>query len=151
MHHSYKLNNLIELPYKEIWDRGLIDAIDDNTCVMFDTGALSMLPRYFLNRICKASKNAKMVVIAMDSVHGASEHIRKAIPNLLASNGMQFYLMIKTIVRNTDFNFWDRVYIQSWTTSLPINKKVMSTMLEEIRPVEIKKFLACTKNLKKLM
>lgn len=83
VHHSYKINHIVPLPYKYVWDKDLINYIDDDTCIMFDTGALSMLPMDFLNRIRKANKNVKMVVIAMDSLHGSSEHIRKAIPNLL--------------------------------------------------------------------
>lgn len=83
IHHSYKLNHIIELPFKEIWDRDLFSRIDSDTCVIFDTGALSMVSTKFLTHIRKINKHVKMVVVAMDSVHGASKHIRKAIPNLL--------------------------------------------------------------------
>lgn len=83
IHHSYKLNQIVELPFKEVWDKDLFRHIDNDTCVMFDTGALSMVSTKFLTRIRKTNKHVKMVVVAMDSVHGASAHIRKAIPNLL--------------------------------------------------------------------
>lgn len=83
IHHSYKLNQFIELPFKEIWDYELFNRIDDDTCVMFDTGALSMLPIDFFTKIRNTNNHVKMVVIAMDSVHGSSEHIRKALSNLL--------------------------------------------------------------------
>lgn len=83
LHHSYKINHIIDLPYKDIWYKGLLKLIDDNTCIMFDTGALSMVSCEFLKEIRQASDSVKMVVIAMDSLHGASNHIYAALPNLL--------------------------------------------------------------------
>lgn len=49
---------------------------------MFDTGALSMVSLDFLKKIQSSGFNTKMVIIIADSLHGSSEHIPRAIPNI---------------------------------------------------------------------
>jgi hypothetical protein len=82
VHQSRKINKLIKLPYKEIWYASLFKLIDQDTCVMFDTGALSMVSLDFLKKIKSTGNNTKMVIIIADSLHGSSEHIPRAIPNI---------------------------------------------------------------------
>ena len=57
--------------------------LEDNTCIIFDTGALSMLSASFLYKIKNYRKNIKMALFIVDSLHGASEHIPRAISNIL--------------------------------------------------------------------
>ena len=49
---------------------------------MFDTGALSMVSLDFLKKIQSSGFNTKMVIIIVDFLHGSSEHIPRAIPNI---------------------------------------------------------------------
>ena len=81
VHQSYKINKFIHLPYQEIWYSSLFKLLDADTCVMFNTGSLSMVSIKFLNRI--RASGARMVLIAADSLHGPSRHIPRAIPNIL--------------------------------------------------------------------
>lgn len=81
VHQSYKINRIIPLPGQEIWYASLFDLLDADTCVLFNTGALSMVSMKFLNRIRDAG--ARMVLIAADSLHGPSKHLPKAISNIL--------------------------------------------------------------------
>ena len=81
IHQSRRVNKLIHLPYQEIWYSSLFKLLDADTCVTFDTGSLSMVSMEFLNQI--RASGARMVLIAVDSLHGPSLHISRAIPNVL--------------------------------------------------------------------
>lgn len=83
VHCSRKVNNLVPLPLKDIWNYSLLQMLENNTCIIFDTGALSMISASFLYKIKKYRKNIKMVLFIADSLHGSSEHIPRAIPNIL--------------------------------------------------------------------
>lgn len=83
VHCSRKVNNLVPLPLKDIWNYSLLQMLENNTCIIFDTGALSMISVSFLYKIKKYRKNIKMVLFIVDSLHGSSEHIPRAIPNIL--------------------------------------------------------------------
>ena len=80
MHQSRKINKLFHLPHQEIWYSSLFKLLDADTCVMFNTGSLSMISMNFLNRI--RASGARMVLIVVDSLHGSSQHIPRAIPNI---------------------------------------------------------------------
>lgn len=82
VHQSHKVNQIIKLPFKDFWYSSLLDLIDENTCVMFDTGALSMVSLDFLRKIKSTGQTTKMVIIIADSLHGSSGHIPDAIPNI---------------------------------------------------------------------
>lgn len=83
VHCSRKVNNLVPLPLKDIWNYSLLQMLENNTCIIFDTCALSMISASFLYKIKKYRKNIKMVLFIADSLHGSSEHIPRAIPNIL--------------------------------------------------------------------
>lgn len=73
-HRSYKINNIVNLPGKGLWDYKLLDKINEDTCVIFSTGALSYIGKSLLNKIKK--KSAKMVLLIVDSMHANSWHLR---------------------------------------------------------------------------
>lgn len=81
VHQSYKINKFIHLPCQGIWYSSLFKLLDADTCVIFDTGSLSMVSMKFLSKI--RARGARMVLIAADSLHGSSQHIPKAISNIL--------------------------------------------------------------------
>lgn len=83
VHCSNKVNNIVSLPFKDIWNYSLLQMLEDNTCIIFDTGALSMLSASFLYKIKNYRENIKMALFIVDSLHGSSEHLAKAIPNIL--------------------------------------------------------------------
>ena len=83
IHCSRKINYIISLPFKDLWNYSLMHMLEDDTCVIFDTCALSMLSESFLYKVKSHRKNIKMALFIADSLHGSSEHIAKAIPNIL--------------------------------------------------------------------
>ncbi len=82
VHQSHKLNKIVKLPYGDIWYSSLFKLIAPDTCIIFDTGALSMVSLKFLKKIKSTGINTKMIVIVVDSLHGSSEHIPLAMPNI---------------------------------------------------------------------
>lgn len=78
VHCSRKVNHIISLPFKNIWNYPLLQILEDNTCVIFDTGALSMLPTSFLHKVKDYKKNVKMVLLIVDSLHAHSPHLEFA-------------------------------------------------------------------------
>lgn len=86
IHHSYKINRIINLPYKDIWYKSLYQAlsklVDKETCILFDTGALANLSVDYLIKIKNIEKDAKMILVAADSIHGSSVHMSRAIPQI---------------------------------------------------------------------
>lgn len=87
IHHSYKVNGIINLPYKDIWYKYLYKALsqlaDKNTCIIFDTGAIANLSINDLIKIKGIGKNTKMILVIVDSMHGSSVHMFRAIPKIL--------------------------------------------------------------------
>lgn len=83
VHCSRKVNHIIPLPFKDAWEYSLLQMLEDNTCIIFDTGALSMLSASFLYKVKNYRKNIKMALFIADSLHGSSGHIASAIPNIL--------------------------------------------------------------------
>ena len=86
IHHSYKINRIVNLPYKDIWYKSLYQAlsklVDKETCILFDTGALANLSVDYLIKIKNIEKDAKMILVAADSIHGSSVHMSRAIPQI---------------------------------------------------------------------
>lgn len=83
VHRSHKVNKIIHLPFQDIWAKGLFDQLEDNTCVIFDTGALSMIEKETLYKIKGSYRNIKMALFIADSLHGSSLHIPDAMDNIL--------------------------------------------------------------------
>lgn len=83
VHHSCKINQAINLPGKGLWNKRLLDIIDADTCVMFNTGALSLIDNNLLTKI--KNKAAKLVLLIVDSIHANSQHLKVAKPMLFSS------------------------------------------------------------------
>ena len=47
IHHSYKINRIVNLPFQNVWYKSLYKAlsqlVDKDTCIIFDTGAIANL------------------------------------------------------------------------------------------------------------
>lgn len=90
IHHSYKVNRIINLPYKDIWYKSLYESLvqlaDKETCIIFDTGSLANLSINFLTKVKKIEENIKMILVAADSIHGSSVHMSRAIPKIFNFN-----------------------------------------------------------------
>lgn len=83
VHQSGKINSFLHIPFQSIWYSSLLQKISDNTCVIFDTGALAYLDFDFLYKIRNKANNVKMVLVCADSLHGPSAHLVKALPKIL--------------------------------------------------------------------
>lgn len=83
IHRSCSLNNCVNLPFKGVWSYSLIHLISDDTFLIFDTGALSMLSMTFLEKIKNSPKRPKMGVVVVDSMHAHSSHMKIAKPIIL--------------------------------------------------------------------
>lgn len=83
VHLSHKVNKFIPLPLKDLWFSDLLNQIEDNTCVIFDTGILSMVSMQFLYKVKAVKNNVKMALFLVDSLHGSSLHIPYAVDNIL--------------------------------------------------------------------
>lgn len=75
VHKSKKVNRIIHLPCQAYWETDIFQKIDDDTCIIFNTGVLMMLEKDFLYQI-KSTSNAKMVLLIVDSMHGSSVHMK---------------------------------------------------------------------------
>lgn len=82
LHGSHKVNKIIHLPFKDVWYYSLFDQLTDDTCLLFDTGSLSILTLNFLKKIKQRNHNVKMVLLIVDSIHGSSIHMQYAIPQI---------------------------------------------------------------------
>lgn len=80
VHCSFRINQIIDLPGKGLWDYKLLEEVDNNTCVIFSTGALSLTSRSLLKKIKK--KSGRMVLLIVDSMHASSWHIKIAKPRI---------------------------------------------------------------------
>ena len=87
VHYSPKINRIVNLPCKDIWNyslyKALLSEISEDTCIIFDTGSLAHLSLRMLNKIRRISQKIRMVLVAADSLHGASAHISDALPRIL--------------------------------------------------------------------
>jgi hypothetical protein len=89
IHHSSKINGILNLPCRDIWYQSLYRSLteivdrDTETCVIFDTGVIANLSISFLKRIQSINDNMKMVLVIVDSMHGSSVHMSQAIPKIL--------------------------------------------------------------------
>ncbi len=80
-HMSYKINQIVHLPCQEIWYPSLLKMMDKDTCVIFTTVVLRMVSTKFLEKI--RATGARMALIIVDSLHGSTAHISKALPKIL--------------------------------------------------------------------
>ncbi len=76
VHCSFRINQVLELPGKGLWNYKLLEKVDDDTCVIFSTGALSLTSRSLLQKI--KQKSGKMVLLIVDSMHANSWHLKIA-------------------------------------------------------------------------
>lgn len=83
IHRSYKVNRILNLPGKSIWLHDLYRMIDINTCLIFNTGALSMLDIDDLKYLKGNRCYPKMVLAIADSVDVPSGHMPIARPKVL--------------------------------------------------------------------
>lgn len=81
VHFSYRINRIIDLPGKTYWYRQLLSNINKETCVIFNTGTLSVIGWDLLKKV--KAKAAKMVLLIVDSIHAHSAHIKMALPKIL--------------------------------------------------------------------
>jgi len=81
VHLSFRVNRIIDLPGKSYWNRQLLTSITKDTCVIFNTGTLSVIGWDLLNKV--KEKAAKVVLLIVDSIHAHSSHMIMALPKVL--------------------------------------------------------------------
>lgn len=86
VHYSHKINHFVNLPCKDVWNKNFYKSvsveIENNTCIIFDTGALTYLSLHMLRKMKHLGKDVKMVLLIVDSLHGSSAHIPDAFPKI---------------------------------------------------------------------
>ena len=73
VHRSNKINKIIDLPGKSLWDSELLQKTDNTTCVIFTTGTLEKRELSFLRNIKKRA--AKIALLITDSMRAHSWHL----------------------------------------------------------------------------
>lgn len=78
VHFSFRINQILDLPAKGLWNYKLLEKVDNETCVVFSTGALSLMSRNLLQKV--RQKSGRMVLLIVDSMHANSWHLKIAKP-----------------------------------------------------------------------
>ena len=79
-HRSVKINQIVDLPGKGLWDNKLLEKIDKDTCVIFSTASIFLIGWSLLEKV--KQKSAKTVLLIVDSMHANSWHLKLVEPQI---------------------------------------------------------------------
>lgn len=109
VHRSPRVNEIVDLPGKGLWDYKLMEFIDKETCVIFTTTTLMLLGWDFLEQIKR--KSAKTILLILDSMHANSWHLAMAKPYIF---GFSWDLILSYDQKDCieyGFHFWELIII----------------------------------------
>ena len=117
VHQSQRLNSIVELPFKCVWDKALFDTsrLDPNDEIYFlfyENAKLSGSPNYF-NHLRKKYKNCKLIYCLANPIEGWNPKIWERWQYLLG-----FYDKVITFNRS-DAEKWGLSFCDYWPCLLP--------------------------------